>query len=514
MRPLRRCGTITDMPARTRIAIAAAICLAASGQDSRQAEYFPAAKWRRSTPEAQGIDSQALAGIIDQALQKQLGVHSLLIIRHGYVVLDAYFYPYSAGTPHDVASVTKTLTSVLTGIAVSQGLIQLDQPALSFFPKEFPANPGEQKRKITVGNLVRMESGLDCGYAPGEAELEQMKRSPNWVQFALSLPMKYPPGAHTSYCSPGYHLLGSAIAAAAKQSEAAFAAKNLFAPLGIRDVVWAGDPQGRSHGWGDSHFFPQDLAKIGHLYLHGGQWNGKRIVPADWVAMSIAPPTGPRDGPGGMGYEWNASNGPNGRQYGGAGRGGQSLVVWPELDTVVVITAGGNAGQIAPLVRQAVKSDQPLPANPDGSALLRARTEAAAKAPAPEPVPPLPAIARTISGVVYDLPINTSRLDRIALTFSDKPEARLDVTYLGQPLTLPVALDGVYRLGPHGPLHLLAGAKGKWTNANEFLLDLNFIANINHYTLNLRFDGDRVEIAASEASGLIRGGHLTGTRRP
>lgn len=496
-----------------KIAMAAAICVAGIGQDRRAADYFPSGQWRTSTPEARGLDSEALAGVVDQVVQKQLGVHSLLVIRHGYLVLDAYFYPYNAGTPHDVASVTKTLTSVLTGIAVGQGLIRLDEPALSFFPKEGPADADERKRKITIGNLVRMESGLDCGYAPGEVELERMKRSANWVQFAWSLPMKYAPGEHTSYCSPGYHLLGSAIAAAAKQTELAFAGKNLFAALGIRDVVWTDDPQGRSHGWGDSHFYPQDLAKIGYLYLHGGQWNGKQIVPADWVAMSTAVPAGPRDGPGGMGYEWNSTTGPNGRQFGGTGRGGQSLIVWPELDMVVAITAGGNAGQIAPLVRQAVKSGEALPPNSDGVAQLRAKVEAAAKAPSPETVSELPAMAKTISGMAFDFPINPSRLDRIAITFSGKSEARLDVTYVGQALTLPVALDGVYRLGPHGPLKMLAGAKGKWTSASDFLLDLNFIANINHYTVNLRFEGDRVEATASEASGLIRNGHLTGTRR-
>src|SRR5581483_1191262 len=159
------------------------------------------------------IDSRALADAIDAVTNRQLGVHSLLVIRHGRLVLDAYFYPYDPATPHDLASVTKTVTSVVTGVAVSRGIISLDQPVLPFFPKEAPADPDERKRKITVGNLLRMESGLDCGYAPGEQELEQMKRSANWVQTALALPMRYSPGEHSSYCSPGYHLLGSAIGA-------------------------------------------------------------------------------------------------------------------------------------------------------------------------------------------------------------------------------------------------------------------------------------------------------------
>jgi CubicO group peptidase (beta-lactamase class C family) len=478
------------------------------------AQYWPAAKWRTASPESQGIDSQLLANAVDQVVQKQLGVHSLLVIRHGYVVLDAYFYPYDGNSPHDLASVTKTITSVLTGVAVNQKLIALDQPLLSFFPKEAPEKPGDQKEKITVGNLLRMESGLDCGYTPGEQELEHMKRSANWVQNALALPMKYDPGAHTSYCSPGYHLLGSAIGAAAHMSELDFGRKYLFEPLGIQGVVWADDPQGRSHGWGDSHFHPQDVAKIGYLYLHGGNWNGKQIVPASWVTMSTTPPTGPRDGPGGLGYEWGASNGPNGPQFGGNGRGGQTLIVWPELDTIVVSMAGGNTGQVTQMVRQAIKSAQALPENAEAFAHLGSKVADAAKAPPAGAVSPIPAMAASISGAVYEFPVNPSRLDSLSLNFSKTGEARVDVKYYGEPLSFPVGLNGVYRVSPNGPFHLNAAAMGKWTADGEFLLDLNFVANINHYTLNIRFQDDQIDVTASESSGLIRNGHLAGKRKP
>src|SRR5436309_4686701 len=159
--------------------------------------YWPAEHWRTAQPESQGVDSQALAMVVDQVTQKHLGVHSLLLIRHGYAVLDAYFYPYDGSVPHDLASVTKSITSALTGIAVARGLIREDQRVLSFFPDSQPAQADERKQRITLGNLLRMESGLECGYAPGEVELEQMKRSANWVQFALSLPMKYDPGTHS-----------------------------------------------------------------------------------------------------------------------------------------------------------------------------------------------------------------------------------------------------------------------------------------------------------------------------
>ena len=485
----------------------AAACAALPGQTV----YYPGAHWRTAAPESQGIDSNALAAALDQVTEKHLGVHSLLVIRHGYVVADASFFPYATSVPHDLASVTKTITSTLTGIAVGKGLVKLDDPLLSFFPGQAPSDP-MAKQGITIGDLVRMESGLDCGYAPGERELEQMKRSPDWVGFALGLPMKYDPGTHSAYCSPGYHLLGSALAAAARQSERDFGMQALFHPIGIHEVLWATDPQGRNHGWGDCHLFPADLARIGYLFLHDGLWNGRQIVPRSWVALSTAPATAPRGEAGGMGYEWNASQGANGRQYGGTGRGGQSLMVWPDLDMIVVSMAGGNTGQIVQWVRQAVKSGTALPADPDAVRRLQAKIAAAARPPAPEPAAALPAVAQSVSGAVYEFPVNPSRLDSLSLVFKSQREASVTVKYYGEPLTFPVGLDGVYRLSP-GPMGLPGGAWGKWTTGREFLLDLNFAANINHYTLAILFQGDHIEVAADEASGLIRNGHLIGTRK-
>jgi CubicO group peptidase (beta-lactamase class C family) len=481
-------------------------------QSPVSAPYWPGVEWRTATPESQGLDSEALASAIDQVRQQHWGSHSLLVIRHGFVVAAADFYPYRSTAPHDVASVTKTITSTLTGVAVANGALTLDRKVLSFFPAEGPADADARKRAITVENLLRMESGLDCGFLPGEPELEQMKRSANWVQFALALPMKNDPATRPSYCSPGYHVLGSVIGAAARTSELEFARHHLFDPLQIKDVVWGDDPQGRSHGWGDSHFYPADLARLGYLYLHGGEWNGKQIVPREWVTMSTAPTTVGRNQPGGFGVEWNAANGANGRQYGGTGRGGQTLIVWPELDTIVVSMAGGNAGQLTALVRQSVKSDRPLPENAAGVTQLRNAIAAAATPPAATAVAPLPTMAAAISGKVFHFPINPSRIDSLALAFAKDGAAAVDLAYYGDPLHIPIGLDGVYRVGPYGPFRLPAGATGAWASDTEFRLDVNFIANINHYTLAMRFQPDQtVEVTVDEASGLMKNGKIIGT---
>src|SRR5215472_11465191 len=130
-----------------------ALCPALPAQNSA---YWPGSKWRTATPESQGIDSEALAAAIGQISEKHLGFHSLLVIRHGYAVADAVIYPYDGASPHDMASVTKTVTSVITGVAVAQKLIRLNQPVLPFFPKESPATTDAQKLKITVEDLLRM----------------------------------------------------------------------------------------------------------------------------------------------------------------------------------------------------------------------------------------------------------------------------------------------------------------------------------------------------------------------
>jgi CubicO group peptidase (beta-lactamase class C family) len=508
------------MPARfAAILILTAICAGAAGAQMPAAPdpmYYPTNGWRESTPEAQGIDSAALAAIVDNIAAKKRNVHSMLVIRHGYVVLDAYFYPYNPAATHDVASVSKSITAAITGIAVDQGLVKVDQPVLSYFPDESPADPDPRTKRITVGNLLSMQAGLDCGFLPGEQELERMRRTNQWVKFTLGLAVKYDPGTKFGYCSPGYHLLSAIVSHATHQTLADFGRKNLFEPLGIHDVAWPSDEQGRTHGWGNSHFYPRDFAKIGYLYLHGGRWDGKQIVSEQWVRDSITRRADPGRGPdAGYGYGWwlDKVNGID--EFGGNGRGGQKVAVWAEKDMIVVVTGGGYpAAEVGPPIAAAVKSSTPLPENPDAVRLLKARVAQVVQAPAPTAPAELPATAARISGAMYEFPRNASRIDGLQLSFAGNAEARLKVKYLGTELSFPVGLDGVYRLGPWGPLGLLAGAAGRWTSGSDFLLDLNFISNINRYTLALHFDGDRIQAVIDESSGLVRDGHVEGKRIP
>ena len=223
-----------------------------------------------------------------------------------------------------------------------------------------------KSRRSPLQICWRWRSGLDCGFLPGEQELEQMRRTSEWVKFALALPMKYTPGEKFGYCSPGYHLLSSVVTAVAHEPLAEFGKKNLFAPLGIHDVIWPPDEQGRTHGWGDSHFYPRDFGKIGYLFLHDGQWEGKLIVPSEWIHQSITRQSDPgRGNDSGYGYGWWLSKIDGVEEFGGNGRGGQTVAVWPEKDMIVIITGGGYpANEVRPAIAKSIQADHALAANP------------------------------------------------------------------------------------------------------------------------------------------------------
>ena len=170
--------------------------------------------WPVVTPESQGFDSGLLAELLGHVRTKGLPLHNLLLIRRGQLILDASLYPYSPEGLHDVASVTKSITSALVGIAIDKGLIEsVRQPVVSLLPAAVRGKPDAQRQAMTVENLLTMTSGLDCGLEPGERELAAMRRTDDWPAFALNLPMRAAPGTRYAYCSCNNHLLSAILSA-------------------------------------------------------------------------------------------------------------------------------------------------------------------------------------------------------------------------------------------------------------------------------------------------------------
>lgn len=489
-----------------------------------QSAPSPTRGWPRSTPEQQGVDSALLAEAIETARAKGLAIHSLLVVRNGYLVTEAYFFPYEGKHPHDVASVGKSVTTTLAGIVIGQGKIKsADDPALPYFSGRKIANLDERKERIKLSDLMTMSSGLNCVAKGGEPTLWEMLESRDNVQHMLDLPMVADPGANFVYCSGGMHLMSAIISRTAGISTEAFARKTLFEPLGIRNLIWPADPQGVNHGFGNLHLLPADMAKLGWLFLNHGKWDGRQIVPADWVAAStrFQKTTGnPRD----YGFGWWIPKSDPLIAFEASGRGGQQISVLPSRNSVVVFTGGGfPAGEVMKLVAPALK-DGPLPANPQGVERLNAAIAAAAKAPAAEGGIKLPVLAQTVSGKSLQFPANWMGLTALELNFNPdgKATARFD---FGPSLkqaqfglsakivrkgpfseTRPIGLGGSTQISADGPMGLPVAVSGAWEDERTFRLEYDEIANTNSYRLRLRFpnnDAETVEVEAKERTGLF-----------
>lgn len=477
-----------------------------SFQHPESPAYWPTHGWRSTTPEQQGLDSNKLADIIDYVRGRKINVHSLLIVRNGYVVLDAYFHPYDGTTVHDAASVTKSVTSMLVGVALEQGKIKdVQQPILSLFPDRTISNRDARKQKITIEHLLTMTSGLSCEYQDNEKTLRKMKESDDWVQFMLNLPMDAEPGRKFVYCSGGTHLLSAVISQTTGMSQRDFARRYLFEPLNIGDEIWPADSQGITHGWGDLHLHPRDMAKLGYLWLNQGMWDGKRIVSADWVNNSTRAQTGTGT-ESDYGYGWIVRSRVTPLIYEASGRGGQRISVIPAKNMIVVFTGGGfEPGEIGGQLVGAVKSDQSLPDNPSGVARLKESVRVSAQPREKKAAAPLPEIARTISGKPYLFETNPLGLKSMSLTFSSPEDASVQLVFSNRPTeTRRIGLNGVPHISQDGRFGLPVGITGYWENKNTFVLDYDEIANINFYRLKLNFSPLQVNVLLTERSANLK----------
>ncbi len=459
-------------------------------------DYWPTESWRTSTPEEQGFDSVQLAAGLQDLRDRGVPIHSLLIIRNGYVVLDAYFEPYDGSWVHDLSSVTKSVTTTLIGIAASQGKLQLDQPIVSFFPDRTIANLDTRKQQITVRQLTGNVSGLQSGCAAGDEEtLNLMRAQPDWIQASLDRKVVRQPGSNFCYDSPGMHLLSAILQKATGMTELDFARKYLFEPLGIEDVVWESDPQGYTHGWGDLHLKPRDAAKLGYLWLSNGVWDGRQIVPADWVKDAVTAQVH-AGGSDQYGYGWWVSR----DAYWAAGRGGRYVKVYPAYNIIVVTTASKlDFKQIDPLIRASFKdAAKLLPANPQGVAKLQATLAALQQPAKPFAVARVPATAQEISGKTYVFGKDAAQavnLKTLRFELNDSPEAALYLDLYAIKQTWLIGLDGTFRLNADAQ-----AVRGYWADPQTFIMDV-----FGETTYQFRFMEDRVMFGLPGAPGGYEG---------
>lgn len=299
--------------------------------------YWPTEDWRTSTPEEQGMDSHKLEEMLAVIENRQMKIHSFLIIRNGYLVSETYFSGFEPDTKHDIQSVGRSFTATLIGIAIDKGYIKsTDQRILDFFPERTIANVDARKEAMTLEDLLTMRTGFEWEEVFGAFEF--MRKSPDWTQYVLDMPMAEPPGQRWNYCSICSHVLTAILNETTAMNPREFAERFLFKPLGIKDVEWISDPAGIPLGAGGFPLTPRDMAKLGYLYLRKGQWDGQQIVSSGWVekvTRAHVPVT--INEHFGYGYHWFTVTSMDG--YAAVGQGGQIILVIPKSDLVIVTTA-------------------------------------------------------------------------------------------------------------------------------------------------------------------------------
>ncbi len=332
--------------------------------------------WPVSSPSQEGVDSLVLDSIHQDISRGLYGlVDRFLVIRNGKILVDhtyeqdydsvmvlfdttnyQYNYDHTAWHPyyrdtdlHTMQSVTKSVTSVLFGIAVDEGLIPgVDTAAMAYFTGYGVDLFDERRQAMTLEDLLTMRSGIEWdeeNYDEANNSCILMENSDDWISFVLRHPMDTIPGEVFEYNSGASVLLGKIVREATGKRIDQWAEEKLFGPLDI-DYYWKITPRGEVDTEGGLYLSTYDMAKIGYLMMNGGQWEGQQIVSKEWVEQSLRP-TVQFNERRGYGYQWWIPEHRDGqaRIFAGNGYGGQFLMVAPEYDLIVAFNGWQHHGR-------------------------------------------------------------------------------------------------------------------------------------------------------------------------
>nr|WP_299382366.1 serine hydrolase [Allomuricauda sp.] len=305
-------------------------------------------------------------------------ITSVLVAQNGELIFENYYNGADSNSKHNTRSATKTMATLLTGIAIKQGYIQSEKDKIfKYLGHKTPVkNPDDRKSEITLEDLLSMSSILECNdfnsFSRGNEE--RMYIIEDWTGFLVDLPVRAYPfepkpedqlyGRAFSYCSAGAAAMAEIVKRAVGMPADQFAKQNLFEPLGFEDYTLHYNPEGVLNTAGGSEYKSRDLLKLIQLCLNKGVWNGQEIIPAAWLQKATTPKVRVRDGVE-YGYLfWLKSYG-NEQQYYSyhmSGNGGQKLLAIPELNAVMVITTTNYGNRNAHNYTDALVNDFIVPA--------------------------------------------------------------------------------------------------------------------------------------------------------
>ena len=349
-------------------------------------QQWPSKEWQVATPQSQSMNADSLKAFDEDITSGKYGyIDGMVITRHGKLVYQKnykhdydkiygeearkksglnqydpggqynYYNPwwhpyYRRGELHSLQSVTKTITSIIIGVATSrEEFPDLSTTVLSFFDTSQVNNIDDRKRRMTIRHLLTMTAGFDWNenlhYSDPRNDCSQMEGSFDWIQYVINKPMAIEPGQSFNYNSGASQLLSYIFRKATGKDIEEYASLYLFSPLGINRFFWKRTPTGLVDTEGGLYLAATDLAKIYYLYLKEGDWNGKQLVSSEWVKASVTPAIDVGRTVK-YGYKWWLYEYGSVTKYAwaGSGFGGQFPIIIPEYDIVAVFTGWNTTG--------------------------------------------------------------------------------------------------------------------------------------------------------------------------
>ncbi|MDH6312139.1 hypothetical protein M2137_000902 [Parabacteroides sp. PFB2-10] len=461
----------------------------------------------RSNPENQGVATEGILRFLEEIESQGIELHSFMMLRHGKVIAECWWYPYKAGINHAMHSASKTFTSTAIGFAVKEKRLKVTDKVISFFPDDLPEEPSPFLQEMTVKDLLTMSTGQDR--APSYTMEDE-----NWPRLFLAAPVVYEPGTRFLYNSAASHMLSAIITKLTGESTFEYLKPRLFDPLGISDIQWETDPQGLTVGGGGMRIKTVDMAKLGQFYLNRGVWEGKRLLPASWIEDASSPhifqypdrmpaENAGNEGAQGYGYQvWMCS--PE-NAYRADGANGQLILILPNQDAVITLTARTTeASRVMQLVWKyllPVMFDRILPSDEaaweDKTSLLSGLS---LKRPylTPEDTPLL-----TDTLLDFKMNPNEQGIEKMSFRFNERAECLLTIEEKGKSYTLSFGEDnwltgetdrpGPYYLNPRrnpaGMAPFTVSGYAAWTEKNRLMLRLNYLTDIQYEDFACRFNG-------------------------
>lgn len=319
-------------------------CKQKTSGDQNSGEHLP----RIETP---AILNDSLHNMLAQARTDSLDIHSIMIVKDGNVIYEKWQSQGNPETPHILNSVSKTFTSLGVGLAIADGKMKLEDKVVSFFPDKLPAKVSDNLADMDIRDLLTMTCGHAKDHTYEMQQLAQKNPSMDWVKQFLSYPVEFTPGEVYCYNSVGTFMLSAIVQKVTGKKLVEYLNERIFTPLHIKDATWTENKEGENFGGWGLYLKTEDLAKTGQLILQNGKWNGKQLVPVEWIAemskkqVDSAPAgTNTReiiknadpDWIQGYGYQmWMCRN----HAFRADGARGQFILILPEQNTVIAMTA-------------------------------------------------------------------------------------------------------------------------------------------------------------------------------